>query len=66
MIGTYLALAQFLGQASQQRFTSRKSPEQWDALKGPSGIERLEQVRRGLRGRAIHGSASIEGSSLKR
>ena len=51
-VGTYLAFTHFLGQAAQQRFTSREAPEQWEALKGPSGIERLEEVRQGLRGRA--------------
>lgn len=51
-LGTYLALTHFLGQASQQRFTSREPQDQWEALKGPSGIERLEQIRSGLRGRA--------------
>ncbi|QRG08697.1 AAA family ATPase [Xanthobacter dioxanivorans] len=51
-IGTYLAFTHFLGQAAQQRFTSRDSAEQWESLKGPSGIDRLDEVRRGLRGRA--------------
>lgn len=51
-LGTYLALTHFLGQAAQQRFTSRDPGEQWEALKGPSGIERLEEVRSGLRGRS--------------
>ncbi len=51
-LSTYLALTHFLGQAAQQRFTSRKPEEQWQALKGPSGIERLERVRAGLRGRS--------------
>jgi DNA repair exonuclease SbcCD ATPase subunit len=50
-VGTYLAFTHFLGQAAQQRFTNRKGDEQWDALKGPSGLERLERIRRGLRGR---------------
>ncbi|PUB30414.1 DNA repair exonuclease SbcCD ATPase subunit [Pseudomonas sp. GV105] len=50
-LGTYLALTHFLGQAAHQRFTSRDPKDQWQALKGPSGIERLEQVRSGLRGR---------------
>lgn len=39
--GTYLALTHFLGQAAQQRFTSRNKNDQWEALKGPSGIDRL-------------------------
>jgi DNA repair exonuclease SbcCD ATPase subunit len=50
-LDTYLALTHFLGQAAQQRFTSRDSQEQWQALKGPSGIDRLERIRAGLRGR---------------
>lgn len=50
-LGTYLALTHFLGQAAQQRFTSRDSHDQWQALKGPSGIDRLERIRAGLRGR---------------
>lgn len=51
-VGTYLAFTHFLGQAEPQRFTSREKGEQWASLKGPSGIERLEEVRKGLRGRA--------------
>jgi DNA repair exonuclease SbcCD ATPase subunit len=50
-LGTYLALTHFLGQAAQQRFTSRNPQDQWQALKGPSGIDRLERIRTGLRGR---------------
>lgn len=50
-LGTYLALTHFLGQAAQQRFTSRDANDQWHALKGPSGIDRLERIRTGLRGR---------------
>lgn len=49
-LGTYLAFTHFLGQAAQQRFTSRKRNEQWQSLKGPSGIDRLEEVRSALRG----------------
>ena len=51
-LGTYLALTHFLGQAAQQRFTSRDPRDQWQALKGPSGIDRLERIRTGLRGRS--------------
>jgi len=50
-LGAYLALTHFLGQAAQQRFTSRDPQDQWQALKGPSGIDRLERIRTGLRGR---------------
>jgi hypothetical protein len=51
-IGAYLGFTHFLGQASQQRFTSRRQADQWQALKGPSGIDRLESIRTALRGRA--------------
>lgn len=51
-LGAYLALTHFLGQAAQQRFTSRPKNDQWEALKGPSGIDRLELVRTALRGAA--------------
>jgi hypothetical protein len=51
-ISTYLAFTHFLGQTAQQRFTSRDKGEQWASLKGPSGIDRLEEVRSALRGRA--------------
>ena len=49
-IATYLAFTHFLGQAAQQRFTSWDRKEQWESLKGPSGIDRLEEVRAALRG----------------
>jgi DNA repair exonuclease SbcCD ATPase subunit len=52
-LDTYLALTHFLGQSSEQRFTSRDSQEQWRALRGPSGIDRLESVREGIKRRAI-------------
>lgn len=51
-IGAYLGFTHFLGQASQQRFTSRVQSDQWQALKGPSGIDRLESIRTALRGRS--------------
>ncbi|MBC2806979.1 AAA family ATPase [Rhizobium ruizarguesonis] len=51
-IGAYLGFTHFLGQASQQRFTSRDKNDQWQALKGPSGIDRLEAIRSALRGRS--------------
>lgn len=51
-LGAFLGFTHFLGQASQQRFTSREKNDQWQALKGPSGIDRLESIRTALRGRA--------------
>lgn len=49
----YLAFTHFLGQSSEQRFTSREAQEQWRALRGPRGIDRLENVREGIKKRAI-------------
>lgn len=51
-LGTHLAMTHFLGQAERQRFTSRESDDQWAALKGPSGVDRLELIRTRLRGRS--------------
>lgn len=51
-LGAFLGFTHFLGQASQQRFTSREKNDQWQALKGPSGIDRLESIRTKLRGRS--------------
>ncbi|MFK4771438.1 AAA family ATPase [Rhizobium sp. ZW T2_16] len=51
-LGTHLAMTHFLGQAERQRFTSRDADDQWAALKGPSGVERLELIRTRLRGRS--------------
>jgi DNA repair exonuclease SbcCD ATPase subunit len=50
---TYLALTHFLGQASDQRFTSREEKDQWKALRGPSGIDQLESVRERIKHRSI-------------
>ncbi|MES0110032.1 AAA family ATPase [Mesorhizobium sp. M0013] len=50
-LGTHLAMTHFLGQAERQRFTSREADDQWAALKGPSGVDRLEVIRTRLRGR---------------
>lgn len=50
---TYLALTHFLGQASDQRFTSRDEKDQWKALRGPSGIDRIESVRGSIKHRSI-------------
>ena len=51
-LSTYLALTHFLGQGSQQRFMSRDANDQWKALRMPSGVERLEEIRKRLRGRS--------------
>ncbi|XHR31034.1 MAG: AAA family ATPase [Chthoniobacteraceae bacterium] len=42
-IGTYLRLTHFLSQTSDQRFL--KQEDKWQLLKGPAGVDRLEQYR---------------------
>ena len=51
-LSTYLALTHFLGQGSEQRFVSRESREQWEFLRVPSGVEKLENIWKRLRGRS--------------
>ncbi|TPG48081.1 AAA family ATPase [Sphingomonas glacialis] len=51
-VSTYLALTHFLGQTAGRRFTALPGPEQWQALKSPSGVDRYEVLRNRLGGRA--------------
>lgn len=51
-VPTYLGLTHFLGQGSQQRFMSLETNAQWETLRVPSGVDRLEQIRKRLRGSA--------------
>jgi len=51
-LSVYLALTHFLGQGADQRFMSRESGQQWETLRGPSGVERLEKIWKRLRGRS--------------
>jgi DNA repair exonuclease SbcCD ATPase subunit len=50
-LSVYLGLTHFLGQSSEQRFTSRQGSEQWEALKRPAGVERVEALRNRIGGR---------------
>lgn len=52
-IGTYLAFTHFLGQASDSRFANRERNSQWETLRGPSGIDRLEEVKETLVGNGV-------------
>jgi len=49
---TYLGLTHFLGQGSQQRFMSLGTGDQWETLRAPAGVNKLEQIRNRLRGPA--------------
>jgi DNA repair exonuclease SbcCD ATPase subunit len=41
----YLSLTHFLGQSATQRFSLKKPKEQWEALKGPAGIDRINYLK---------------------
>ena len=51
-LSTYLALTHFLGQGSQQRLMSLDHDEQWEVLREPAGVQRLENIHKRLRGRS--------------
>ena len=43
--GAYLRLTHFLPQSSRERYLEHGEDEQWQLLKGPAGVERLEKFR---------------------
>jgi chromosome segregation ATPase len=48
----YLSITHFLGQAASTRFSVRKPREQWEALKGPAGVDRINYAKERLGGQA--------------
>jgi DNA repair exonuclease SbcCD ATPase subunit len=48
----YLSITHFLGQASSQRFSVRKPRDQWEALKGPAGVDRINHIMDRVGGQA--------------
>jgi exonuclease SbcC len=49
----YLSITHFLGQASTQRFSLRKPDKQWEALKGPAGVDRINAIRERMSGLGV-------------
>lgn len=49
----YLSITHFLGQSSTQRFSLRKPGEQWEALKGPAGVDRINALRERMSGLGV-------------
>lgn len=49
----YLSVTHFLGQASTQRFSQRKPDKQWEALKGPAGVDRINTLRERMNGPGV-------------
>ena len=46
----YLSITHFLGQASTRRFSLREPKSQWEALKGPAGVDRINLLRERVSG----------------
>src|SRR5690606_12796472 len=49
----YLSITHFLGQAATQRFSLRKPDKQWEALKGPAGVDRINSLRERMGGLGV-------------
>lgn len=46
----YLSITHFLGQSATRRFTLRDPKSQWEALKGPAGVDRINVLRERISG----------------
>jgi ABC-type taurine transport system ATPase subunit len=49
----YLSITHFFGQTSAQRFSLKKPNEQWEALKGPAGVDRINALRERMSGQGV-------------
>ncbi len=49
----YLSITHFFGQASTQRFSLKKPTDQWEALKGPAGVDRINTLRERMSGLGV-------------
>lgn len=49
----YLSITHFFGQASTQRFSLKKPSELWEALRGPAGVDRVNNLRERLGGQSM-------------
>ena len=41
----YLSITHFLGQSAAQRFSVKSPKDQWEALRGPAGVDRINYIR---------------------
>lgn len=48
----YLSITHFLGQSASMRFSVRSPTDQWEALKGPAGVDRINFVKERIGGQA--------------
>jgi DNA repair exonuclease SbcCD ATPase subunit len=49
----YLSITHFFGQASAQRFSLKQPTDQWEALKGPAGVDRINTLRKRMSGQGV-------------
>jgi DNA repair exonuclease SbcCD ATPase subunit len=49
----YLSITHFLGQTSTRRFSLREPKSQWEALKGPAGVDRINLLREKITGQGV-------------
>ncbi len=63
----YLSITHFFGQASAQRFSLKKPTAQWEALKGPAGVDRINTLRERMSGMGVRRAftRAIEDRSAK-
>lgn len=51
-LARYLSITHFLGQSAAQRFSVKDPKDQWEALKGPAGIDRINHIKDRIGGNA--------------
>jgi len=52
-LSLYLSLTHFFGQSATQRFSVKRPDEQWKALQGPAGVDRVNFIRERLGGQGM-------------
>jgi exonuclease SbcC len=51
-LARYLSITHFLGQSASQRFSVKQPKEQWEALRGPAGVDQINQLQDRIGGNA--------------
>ncbi len=51
-LARYLSITHFLGQSAAQRFSVKKAKEQWEALRGPAGVDQINHIQDRIGGNA--------------
>jgi hypothetical protein len=51
-LARYLSMTHFLGQSAAQRFSVKQAKEQWEALRGPAGVDQINHIQDRIGGNA--------------